>query len=128
MEYPDDFYYTKDHEWLKVQGNTGTIGITEYAQKQLGDIVYIELPEVGDRFEAGDPIGSIESVKAVSEVFCPVSGEMIEVNEKVATEPDLVNSDAHGAGWLVKIKIEDKSELDGLMDSDEYQEYIEEKE
>lgn len=128
MEYPDDFYYTKDHEWIKVQGNTATIGITEYAQKQLGDIVYIELPEVGDRFEAGDPIGSIESVKAVSEVFCPVSGEMIEVNEKVATEPDLVNSDAHGAGWLVKIKIEDKSELDGLMDSDEYQEYIEEKE
>lgn len=128
MEYPDDFYYTKDHEWIKIQGNTGIIGITEYAQKQLGDIVYIELPEIGDRFEAGDPIGSIESVKAVSEVFCPVSGEIKEVNEKVATEPDLVNSDAHGAGWLVKIKIEDKSELDDLMDSDEYQEYIEEKE
>lgn len=128
MEYPDDFYYTKDHEWIKIQGNTGIIGITEYAQKQLGDIVYIELPEIGDRFEAGDPIGSIESVKAVSEVFCPVSGEIKEVNEKVATEPDLVNSDAHGAGWLVKIKVEDKSELDDLMDSDEYQEYIEEKE
>jgi len=128
MEYPDDFYYTKDHEWIKVQGNIGIVGITEYAQKQLGDIVYIELPEIGEKFEAGDPIGSIESVKAVSEVFIPVSGEIIEVNEKVATEPDIVNSDAHGAGWLIKIKINDKSELDNLMDSDEYQEYIEEEE
>jgi len=128
MEYPDDFYYTKTHEWIKVQGNIGIVGITEYAQKQLGDIVYIELPEIGEKFEAGDPIGSIESVKAVSEVFIPVSGEIIEVNEKVATEPDIVNSDAHGAGWLIKIKINDKSELDNLMDSDEYQEYIEEEE
>jgi glycine cleavage system H protein len=128
MEYPDDFYYTKDHEWIKVQGNIGIVGITEYAQKKLGDIVYIELPEIGEKFEAGDPIGSIESVKAVSEVFIPVSGEIIEVNEKVATEPDIVNSDAHGAGWLIKIKINDKSELDNLMDSDEYQEYIEEEE
>ncbi len=128
MEYPDDYYYTKDHEWIKIQGNTGIIGITEYAQKQLGDIVYIELPEIGDNFEAGDPIGSIESVKAVSEVFIPISGEIIEVNEKVATEPELVNSDAHGAGWLVKIKISDKSELEDLMDSDEYLEYIGEEE
>jgi glycine cleavage system H protein len=128
MEYPDDFYYTKDHEWIKVQGNTGVMGVTEYAQKQLGDIVYIELPEPGESFEVGDPIGSIESVKAVSEVFCPISGEIIEVNEKVAAEPELVNADAHGAGWLVKIKIKDKGELDDLMDSDEYEELVEESE
>ncbi|OGF67537.1 MAG: glycine cleavage system protein H [Candidatus Fischerbacteria bacterium RBG_13_37_8] len=128
MEYPDDFYYTKDHEWIKTQANIGTVGITEYAQKQLGDIVYIELPEPGETFEAGDPIGSIESVKAVSEVFCPVSGEITEVNEKVAAEPEIVNADAHGAGWLIKIKIKEKSELDELMDSDEYMELIEETE
>lgn len=128
MDYPEDYYYTKDHEWIRVQGNYGIIGITDYAQRQLGDIVYVELPEEGQSFEAGEPIGSIESVKTVAEVYCPVSGEVVEVNEKVAAEPELVNTDAHKAGWLIKIRIKDKSELEDLLDADEYQELIEEEE
>ena len=123
--YPDNYYYTKEHEWLYVEGNIATVGITDHAQDQLGDIVYVELPDEDDEFGAGEEFGSVESVKAVAEVFMPVSGSVVEVNEALEDQPDLVNKDPHDDGWLVKIRLSDRSELDGLMDYQEYEEYIE---
>jgi glycine cleavage system H protein len=123
---PEDSRYAKSHEYINVEGEVGTIGITEYAQKELGDVVFVELPQVGTQLEAGDELGSIESVKAVSELFAPVGGEVIEVNERLAEKPELVNTDPYGDGWMVRIKVADPSEVDELlMTAEEYDEYVE---
>jgi len=123
--YPDDYYYTKDHEWIKVEGEKATVGITDFAQKQLGDVLYVELPEVGTELEFHQSIGVIESVKAVSDVYSPVSGEVIELNEKLNDSPELVNQDPHGKGWIIRVKIKDEAELQKLMSADEYEKFIE---
>lgn len=123
MSYPADLKYTKEHEWIRVDGNTGAIGITDFAQQQLGDVVYVELPEVGATVTAGQVFGTIESVKAVSELFAPVSGEVVETNAAVKDRPDLVNSQPHDT-WMVKVKLASTGELSGLMDSGAYEQMI----
>ena len=125
MATPEDNRYAKSHEYLHLEGDIATIGITEYAQKELGDVVFVELPQVGAELDAGDELGSIESVKAVSELFVPMSGEVIEVNEALADNPALVNTDPWGDGWMIKMKVKDASELDEMMSAEEYEEYIE---
>ena len=124
--YPDDLKYTKEHEWLAVNGSVGTIGITHYAQSELGDIVYVELPAAGSPVVAGEEFGTVESVKAVSEIFAPVSGEVLQVNGMLATSPETINKDPYGEGWLLKIKLADTKDLDSLMTPAEYRKYIEE--
>jgi glycine cleavage system H protein len=121
---PEDLHYSKDHEWIRVEGGVGTIGITDHAQNSLGDVVYVELPKVGDQFGAHEAFGSVESVKAVSELFCPVKGEVTEVNEGLQDEPEKVNSDPYGAAWMIKLKISDAGEIDKLMNAAEYEDYI----
>ncbi|HEY5611427.1 MAG TPA: glycine cleavage system protein GcvH [Thermoanaerobaculia bacterium] len=123
MATPEDNFYAKSHEYLHIDGETGTIGITDYAQKELGDVVFVELPQVGTQLEMGDELGSIESVKAVSELFAPASGEVVEINERLAEKPELVNTDPYGDGWMVKIKLSDPTEADDLMGAEEYEEY-----
>ena len=123
MSYPADLKYTKEHEWIRVEGNTGVIGITDFAQQQLGDVVYVELPEVGTTLTAGQVFGTIESVKAVSELFAPVSGEVVETNAGVKDRPDHVNSQPHDT-WMVKVKLINSGELSGLMDSAAYEQLI----
>ena len=123
---PGDLKYTKDHEWLRVQGNHAVVGVTDHAQKQLGDVVYVELPKVGDKVEATEPVGSIESVKAVSEVFSPVSGKVTKVNDTLSDEPEQVNSDPYGDGWLVEIELSDSKQVAGLLDAAAYGNYIKE--
>src|SRR5258708_29397675 len=126
MTTPEDSRYAKSHEYVHLEGDIGTIGITEYAQKELGDVVFVELPKVGSQLEHADELGSIESVKAVSELFAPVSGEVIEVNELLTEKPELVNTDPYGDGWMVRVKLSDPSEVDELlMTAEEYEEYIE---
>lgn len=123
---PEDSRYAKSHEYINVEGEIGTIGITDYAQKELGDVVFVELPQVGTVLEAGDELGSIESVKAVSELFAPVGGEIVEVNERLAEKPELVNTDPYGDGWMVRMRVADPSEVDELlMNAEEYDEYVE---
>ena len=122
---PEDSKYAKSHEYVHMEGEVGTIGITDYAQKELGDVVFVELPQVGTQLDAGDELGSIESVKAVSELFAPVSGEVVEINEALADKPELVNTDPYGDGWMIRIKVSDTSELDVLMSAEEYEEYCE---
>ena len=122
--YPKEFRYTKDHEWIKVEGNIGTVGITDYAQKQLGDIVYVELPEVDDEFSKGDEVATVESVKAASPIFIPVSGKIVEVNEELEDSPELLNQDPHGKGWIFKVELSDESELDELLTAESYEELI----
>jgi glycine cleavage system H protein len=122
--YPTDRRYTKEHEWILVEGDTGTIGLTDYAQDQLGDIVYVELPEIGKEVAKGDVLGSIESVKAVSEIYSPVTGAVLEINDALDGEPEKVNGDPHGEGWYCKIKITDAGELDEHMDAGAYQEFV----
>jgi glycine cleavage system H protein len=117
--YPADLKYSTDHEWISVTGETSRIGITDYAQQQLGDVVYLELPEVGRTFKQGEQFGSIESVKAVSDLFCPVSGEVVEVNAALDESPESVNKNAHDA-WMIAIKVSDPNELSGLLDADAY--------
>jgi glycine cleavage system H protein len=124
--YPEENLYSKDHEWILVQNAVGTIGITDYAQHELGDVVYVDLPEVGDTFEAGDPFGSVESVKAVSEVFCPISGEVVEVNSKLEESPELINQSPHEKAWMVKVRITNPDELKELLSAEEYEEYLQE--
>lgn len=126
--YPSDYRYTKDHEWIKVSGETGTIGITDYAQHELGDVVFVELPAIGKPITAGKVFGTIESVKAVSEIFAPVSGEVIETNAALTNAPEMVNSDPHGAAWLIKTKLSNPAEVSTLMDAAAYQAFISEKE
>jgi glycine cleavage system H protein len=123
---PEDLSYTKDHEWVRVKGENATVGITDFAQKQLGDVVYVELPKVGDRFEASEPFGSVESVKAVSEVYMPITGSVVEVNESLNDSPEHVNEDPHGAGWMIVVKMENPSQVDALLSAAEYDDYIKE--
>lgn len=120
---PDNLHYTKDHEWILVEGETGTIGITNFAQNQLGDIVHVQLPRVGDSFGANDSFGEIESVKTFSELFIPVSGEVTEINEALEDTPEAVNNTPYSDGWMIKIKIADASELDRLLNSTEYEDF-----
>jgi glycine cleavage system H protein len=122
--YPADYRYTKDHEWIKVEGSAGTIGITDYAQGELGDVVFAELPKVGATMKAGESFGTIESVKAVSEIFTPVSGEITEINSKLVDTPEIINKDPHGSAWLVKIRLSDPKEVSALMDAAAYETYI----
>lgn len=122
--YPDNFKYTKEHEWVLVEGDTGTMGITHHAQNELGDIVYVDLPKVGTIAEQGKTIGSVESVKAVSDIYSPVSGEVVAINESLAQTPELLNQDPHGGAWLVKIRLSAPGEINQLMGTDEYQSYI----
>jgi glycine cleavage system H protein len=121
MMYPNDFKYTKDHEWVKVSGAEGQIGITDYAQKQLGDIVYLDLPELGKVVKQGQVLGTVESVKAVSEIFSPVSGEVVSVNKELAEKPEQVNSAPHES-WIVKVKLSNPGEVNGLLDAAQYAE------
>ncbi len=116
--------YSKEHEWAQVEGDLCVLGITEFAQAELGEVVFVELPEVGQTFGAGDEIGTIESVKAVAEVYTPVSGEIVETNDTLEDAPETVNEDPHASAWLVKIRLSDPSELDGLMSAEEYEEFI----
>ena len=122
--YPENFRYTKEHEWVMVEGDTGTMGITDHAQSELGDIVYVDLPKAGTIVEKGRTLGSVESVKAVSDVYAPVSGEVIEVNQELAGGPELLNQDPHGAAWLVKIRLSTPDEVEQLLTAGEYQEYL----
>jgi len=122
--YPENFRYTKEHEWVLVEGDIGTVGITQHAQEELGDIVYVDLPKVGSRVEAGKSLGSVESVKAVSDIYSPVSGEITEINESLADAPDKLNSDPHGAAWLVKLRLSNPGEVPNLMSAADYQSYI----
>jgi glycine cleavage system H protein len=125
LKYPEDLKYAESDEWIRIEGDTATIGISDYAQDALNDLVYVEFKDVGDTIDAGEPFGEVESVKAASEVFLPVSGEIIEVNEALEGEPDIINSDPYGAGWMVKIKITDDSNLANLMDAAAYKELCE---
>ena len=121
---PEGLYYSKDHEWLRVEGETGTVGITDHAQHSLGDVVYVELPKKGETFAAHDTFGSVESVKAVSELFLPVAGEITEVNESLADEPEKVNSDPYGDGWMLRVKLSNRGEVDSLLSAAEYEDYV----
>lgn len=125
MAFPADYRYSREHEWIKVDGNQATIGITDYAQNSLGDIVFVELPKVGDELSAGKTFGSVESVKAVSDLYAPASGKVVAVNQELATAPEKINSDAHGA-WMIKIQLKDSSELSKLLSSDDYDKFVKE--
>jgi glycine cleavage system H protein len=120
---PENLRYTKEHEWVRVEGDIGTIGITFHAQKELGDIVYVDLPKVGTATQQGKTVGSVESVKAVSDLYTPISGEVVEVNPLLAESPEILNKDPYGSGWLVKIKLTDPSEADKLLTAAEYKAY-----
>jgi len=126
---PDDLLFTKEHEWLRMTDETGTIGISDHAQKELGEIVYVELPKPGMKFNSGESFGNVESVKAVSELFIPVSGEVIEINEELGAAPEKINEDPYGTGWLIRIRVLNKDETADLMSAEEYDDYTtEEKE
>ena len=122
--YPENYRYTKEHEWVLSEGETGTIGITDHAQSELGDIVFVDLPKVGATIEQGKTFGSVESVKAVSDLYAPVSGEVVEVNPGLNDKPEKLNSDPHGAAWLIKVKITQPAELEGLLSAAGYQAYL----
>ena len=124
--YPDDVKYHKEHTWVKVSGNKATIGITFYAQESLGDIVYVDAPEVESTVEAGTELTQIESTKATSSVICPLSGTLLELNEDLIDSPEIINEDPYGKGWIAVIELEDKSEIGSLMDADEYEKYLDE--
>jgi glycine cleavage system H protein len=121
---PDDLHYAASHEWVRIDGDVGTIGITDHAQKELGEIVYLELPEVGHAYNAEDEFGTVESVKAVSELFIPISGEVVEVNRSAISEPGIVNDDPFGDGWLIKVKVTTDEEVSKLMNAEQYAEYV----
>ena len=123
--YPPDYLYTQDHEWVKVEGDLAVLGITEFAQQELGEVVFVELPQVGEVFDSRDEIGSIESVKAVAEVYTPVAGEVVEVNQAVVDDPDVLNEDPHGEGWLIKVRYSSAGDLEGLMNAEQYAAYTE---
>ena len=126
MKAPDDLLYSKEHEWIRRESDIATIGITEHAQKELGDVVFADLPEVGATFNAKEAFGSVESVKAVSEVYMPVSGEVVETNESLLDAPEKINDDPYGEGWIIRIRLGDPAELKALMSSQEYSKYVEE--
>ena len=122
--YPEDLLYTKEHEWIRVEGDAGVIGITFHAQKELGDIVYVDLPPVGATVAAGKTLGSVESVKAVSDIYAPVSGEVVAVNGELTSQPEKINQDPHGGAWLVKVRLSNPGELAGLLNAAAYQAYV----
>ncbi len=122
--YPEDLHYTKQHEWVRVSGDVATVGITDYAQKELGDVVYVDLPRVETKVEQGKTMGSVESVKAVSDIYSPVSGEVIEINDALATAPEKLNESAQGDGWMVKIRLSVPAEIQGLLSAADYEKYI----
>ncbi|MGH9691428.1 MAG: glycine cleavage system protein GcvH [Candidatus Acidiferrales bacterium] len=122
--YPEGYRYTKDHEWIKVEGSAATIGITDYAQQELGDVVFVELPKVGAEIKTGQSFGTVESVKAVSEIYAPLSGQITEINSALSDTPEKINQDPHGSAWLVKVRIADPKEANSLMDAAAYQAYI----
>lgn len=123
--YPKEYLYSEDHEWIRVEEEIAVLGITEFAQTELGEVVFVELPETGQVFDAGDEIGTIESVKAVAELYTPVAGEIVEVNESVADDPDVLNDDPHGDGWLVKVRFSSSGDLEDLMDAEAYGDFVE---
>jgi glycine cleavage system H protein len=123
--YPSEFRYTKEHEWIKVEGDEALVGITDFAQHQLGDIIFVELPEVGKDLATHQSIGVVESVKSVSDIFSPVAGKVAAVNDALAQTADLLNKDPHGQGWIVRLKIKDKKETEGLMKASEYEKFLE---
>lgn len=125
LKFPDDLKYTENDEWIRVDGDTATIGITDYAQDQLNDLVYVEFKDVGDSFAAGEAFGEVESVKAASEVYMPVAGEIIEINTELEGEPEIVNEDPYGNGWMVKVKVTDSANLETLMDTAAYKAFCE---
>lgn len=127
MAYPKSYRYTKEHEWIEVQGDLATIGITDHAQHELGDVVFVELPKPGTRIATGKTFGTVESVKAVSEIYAPAAGEVIEANGELQNAPEKINSDPHGAAWLIKVRLTNAAELGGLMDAAGYEAYIAEK-
>jgi glycine cleavage system H protein len=122
--YPDSYRYTKEHEWVHVEEGVATIGITHHAQHELGDIVYVDLPKLGKQMEKGATLGSVESVKAVSDIYCPLSGEVTEVNEGLASAPEKLNEDPHGAAWIIKLRMTEPGEIENLMSASEYQDYV----
>ncbi|MGW6703817.1 glycine cleavage system protein GcvH [Streptomyces sp. NPDC054956] len=124
MNYPTDLRYSSDHEWIRVNGDSARVGITDFSQKQLGEMVYVEQPRVGDTFDAGEPFGSVESVKAATEVYMPVAGEVVAVNEKLNDEPDLINQDPYDDGWMIEIRVRDGDALRGLKTAAQYEAYI----
>ena len=124
MNYPEDYRYTKEHEWVHLAGDTATIGITFHAQEELGDIVYVDLPKTGAKIDKGKSFGSVESVKAVSDIYAPVSGEVVEVNEGLATAPEKLNEDPHKAAWLIKVKVDGSADFKNLLSATDYQSYI----
>ena len=124
MNYPEDYRYTKEHEWVHLAGDTATIGITFHAQEELGDIVYVDLPKPGAKVEKGKSFGSVESVKAVSDIYAPVSGEVIEVNEGLSTAPEKLNEDPHKAAWLIKVRVDGSADFNNLLSAADYQSYI----
>ena len=123
--YPNEFRYTKEHEWVKVSGDEALVGITDFAQHQLGDIIYVELPPVGKELAAHQSITVVESVKSVSDVYAPISGQVVAVNDELAQTGDLINKDPHGKGWIVRLKIKDKKEIDGLLTANDYEKFLE---
>lgn len=124
MSYPETYKYTKEHEWVLVEGSTGTVGITDHAQSELGDIVYVDLPKVGQKVEKGKSFGSVESVKAVSDIYSPVAGEISAVNDLLTSNPEKLNEDPHGVGWLIKVKLASENDTSNLMSAEDYQKYI----
>lgn len=124
LNIPESLRYSKDHEWVRVDGEVATIGITDYAQNSLGDVVYVDMPRVGDSFETHEAFGSVESVKAVSEIFTPLAGEIVEVNNGLNDTPDAANSDPYGAGWMVRLKMRNPGEADAMLSAEEYEEYL----
>jgi len=120
---PEDLHYSKDHEWVRVEGDQAIIGVTDYAQNSLGDVVYVELPKAGEKFGASEPFGSVESVKAVSEVFTPIAGTITTINESLADEPEKVNSDPYGDGWMIRLKMDNPGEVDSLLSAAEYEDF-----
>ncbi len=126
MELPEDLKYTREHEWLSIEDGVATVGITDHAQEQLGEVVFVELPAAGDKVEKSEPFGVVESTKAVSDIYAPVSGEVAEVNDGLPDSPELVNEDPYGDGWMVKVTIGDDADLEDLMTADEYRQFVEE--
>ncbi len=126
MEFPEDLMYTEEHEWVQIEGDLAIIGVTDFAQDQLGDVVFVELPEVGTMLKEGKPFGVVESVKAVSDVYAPLSGEVVEINEELPEAPEVINTSPYEDGWMIKIHFSDPSQLDGLMDADAYRAFVEE--
>ncbi|HBL30001.1 MAG TPA: glycine cleavage system protein GcvH [Acidobacteria bacterium] len=122
--YPSEYLYSREHEWVHVQDDVCTLGITEFAQQELGEVVFVELPEVGQVFDTGDEVGTIESVKAVAEIFTPVAGEVVELNDAVVDDPELINEDPHGEGWLIKLRFSSAADLKDLMNAEQYEEFV----